>query len=320
MKKLVRILIVLILCFTTFSVKALRSSRFEATFETDEQFSNEQVSLYFGWRGENAYKVEMDVEIDATMLEFLQVVPGDTFEVSYKEENIGSGKKKYHFEFTSDTVYDNIIYSAVVMKLSDKFKVNKSSEIKVYNVYAYNDDGLKYRSNGYYIELERKGKNDMLAIRTDINSDTNRDRFIKKALPFVIIGIVAVFLIIFAILLIPSRFNEDRREKINAQLDPANYPIPGVGPFPKMKKKEKSDVIEPEEKVIQPLKEFLSKSDEVNEELMNKDLEVDKDMFKDNPTKEGEGGLININPLAFDDGEDEVLDDGRDDNDDIDTL
>ena len=44
---------------------------------------------------------------------------------------------------------------------------------------------------------------------------------------------------------------------------------------------------------------------------------------KYNPQKEGEQGLININPLAFDNGQEEVLDDGRADNgdeDDIDTL
>jgi hypothetical protein len=47
-------------------------------------------------------------------------------------------------------------------------------------------------------------------------------------------------------------------------------------------------------------------------------------MFKDNPKKEGEDGLININPLAFDDGEEEILDDGTNhnnkDDDDIDVL
>ena len=195
--------------------------------------------------------------------------------------------------------------------------------MKIYDIYAYNDDGSKYRSEGYYILLKRDGPNNMLALRTNIDKDTKVKRAINFALPFIIVGGVALFICVIAFIMIPSRKQSNIKGKIDYQLDPKNYPIPGVGPFPRVKKKEKQDIIEPEEKTIMPLSEFVSKNEESNEELKNKPIEVDKELFKDNPTKEGEGGLININPLAFDDGEDSVIEDGeikKDDDDDVDTL
>ena len=181
------------------------------------------------------------------------------------------------------------------------------------DIYAYSDDGSKYRSEGYHINLRKETSLEMLAIREDINEDTKRTRFIYKILPYVIILLIAIFISLFAFIMIPARRQEDRRGKIKAQLDKENYPIPGVGPFPKLKKKEKRDIIEPEEKQIVPLGEFLSKTTETNEELKNKELEVDEDMFDHNPTRNQDIGLTNINPLAFDDGEEEVLDDGTSD-------
>ena len=317
MKKIIYGLLILIVTFTCFNVYAFRISKFEALFETDEDFQDNTSVLYFGWRGEEAYKMEMDLEIDPSMIEFKQAAAGDTFDIDYKVEHISSTADKYHFVFESNSLNSDIICAGIVFSFKNNFSVGKSSEIKVSDVIAYNDT-TKYKSDGYYVELKRTEKNKVFAGRTNINANTNKERLLNKILPWVVMVVVTVFLIIIGIVLIPRRIKEDRRSKIKAQIDPKNYPIPGVGPLPKMKKKEKTDVIEPEEKVIQPLKEFLSKSSDTNEELKNKSLEVDKEMFKDNPTKEGESGLTDINPLAFDDGETEVLDDGRDD--DIDTL
>lgn len=308
--KNLKYLLLIVICLFSFNVYALRTSRYEATFETDEVFQGNQIVTYFGFKGEETKKTELTIEVDNSMLNLEQVVAGDNYKVEYKEEKISNNKKKYKITYETDTLSDEYMYGAIVFTLTDNFKVNKSTELKVYDVISYGEDS-KYRSLGYYINLKRTGKNNMLAIRTDINDETNRQRTIDFFLPFVVIGIILIIIIIAVILMLPSRKIENRRDKINYQLDKKNYPIPGVGPLPKMKKKTKSDVIEPEEKVIQPLSEFLSKSDDVNEELMNKDLEVDKTMFKDNPKKEGEDGLININPLAFDDGEDEILDDGH---------
>ena len=309
MKKL-RYVLLIILCFITFDVYALRTSRYEATFETDEEFTGNQIVTYFGFKGEETNKTELTIEVDSSMLTLEQVVAGDNYQVEYKEEKLSNNKKRYKLTYVSDTLSSDYMYGAIVFKLTDNFKVNKSSELKVYDIISYGDN-TKYRSLGYYINLKRTGNTNMLAIRSDINNETNRKRTIDFLLPFIVIGLILIFIVIFVILLIPSRKIENRRDKINYQLDKKNYPIPGVGPLPKMKKKTKTDVIVPEEKIIQPLSEFISKSDEVNEELMNKDLEIDKSMFKDNPKKESEEeSLININPLAFDDGEDEILDDG----------
>ena len=166
----------------------------------------------------------------------------------------------------------------------------------------------------------------MLALRTDINKQTKTTRTINTALPYVIIGLVTLFVIAFVIVIIPSRKHSNVKNKIDYQRDSKNYPIPGVGPLPKVKKKEKQDVIEPEEKTITPLAEFVGKSEESNEELKNRPLEIDDKMFENNPTRGNEEGLININPLAFDSDETEI-DDGtqpdtskKDDDEDIDIL
>ena len=323
MKKVLCSLLILIICLSTYTVHAISFSKFEATFETDDEVKNNQPVLYFGWRGEEAMKIDMSFEIDTSMLEVLSISPGDTFKVDYNVEHLSNHKDKYNLTFVSDTPLREVIYAGVVTKIKDKYKVGKSTEIKAYDIIAENADGKKYRSLGYYIKLKRETKYHMLAIRSENNDQTKRERLINTLLPFIITFIVLCFAVIIVILLLPKKGIEDRRSKINAQLDPENYPIPGVGPLPKIKKKEKVDIIEPEEKVIQPLKEFLSKSTDVNEELKNKELEVDKDMFKNNPTKEGEDNLININPLAFDDGEElsDVIDNQKEsDDDDIDTL
>ena len=319
MKKLLYVITILLISITTINVSALRTSRYEPTFEADTKITNGQIAIYFGWRGEDANKTTYKIEFDTNMLTLQDVVPIDDFKVKYHEEEKNGSKAIYSFTFESPTTYNEKLFGAIVFVTKDGFNVGKQSEFKVYEIYSYAEDGSKYRNEGYYINLKRESKAEMLAIRTDIETRTKVDRSINFIIPFVVIAIVLAILIVIAILLIPARKQENRKDKINAQLDPKNYPIPGVGPFPKMKKKTKKDIIEPEEKVIQPLKEFVSKSDEVNEELKNKDIEVDKDMFKTNPTKEGEGGLININPLAFDDGQDDILDDGSDD-DNIDTL
>ena len=320
MKKFRYLLLLIVLLFG-FSANALRVSHYEPTFEMDEEFSGDQIVMYFGYRGEDANKTTFKLQYDAKYLEYVKTVAGDNFKEDTKKIGGIGNNREYEFTFTSDRVTNEVIYGAVVFKINKDFRVGKSSEIKVYDVYSYNDNGMKYRSQGYFMNLKRDSKTSMLAMRTDINEGVMRHRFIIKILPFVIIGIIFVVLVIVVILLIPAKATENRSSKINAQLDPNNFPIPGVGPFPSVKKKKKRDIIEPEEKVIQPLSKFVSKSDEVNQEIMNKGLEVDKEMFKTNPTKEGEQGLININPLAFDDGEEDVLDtsSSKDDND-IDTL
>lgn len=322
MKKL-RYLVLLIILLFGFNANALRISHYEPTFEMDEEFGGEQIVMYFGFRGEEANVSSFKIEYDSKYIDYVKTVASDnTTEKTHLESQKGS-KKIHSFEFTSNYISNETLYGAVVFKVNNAFKVGKSHEIKVYDIKSNDDRGLKYRSEGYYINLKRESKTSMLAMRTDITAKVKGEKFFLKILPFIIIGVVLVVLVIVVILLIPGKATEDRKFKINSQLDPKNYPIPGVGPFPSVKKKKKRDVIEPEEKVIQPLSEFVSKSDEVNTELMNRDLEVDKDMFKTNPTKEGEQGLININPLAFDDGEDTVLDttSSKDDNDnDVDTL
>ena len=322
MKKL-RYIVVLILCLFTFNVFGLRVSHYEPTFEMDEEFQNNKIVTYFGFMGEDTYRTEMKVEFNSDMIELDSIFPGNDYRVEQEEIKSSSGTKIYKLTFTSDMVSNNHIIGGIVFNLTNKFDVKKQSEMKIYDIYAYNDDGSKYRSEGYYILLKRDGPNNMLALRTNINKETNTKRTIYAILPFIIVGIVGLTILAVAFVMIPSTRHSNIKSKIDYQRDPKNYPIPGVGPFPRVKKKEKQDVIEPEEKTIMPLSEFVSKSDESNEELKNKPIEVDEEMFKDNPTKEGEGGLININPLAFDDGEDSVIEDGeikKDDDDDIDIL
>lgn len=311
-------LILLIVCLFTFNVYAIRTSHYEPTFEMDEEYQNDQIVTYFGFTGEDTYKNEFKISYDPNMLELQSVFAGDNFKVE-KEEIKSSGKKELKLTFTSDFVTNKNIFGGIVFKVKSNFAVKKSTELKVYDIYAYNDDGSKYRSEGYYMLLKRDGPNNMLALRTNIDKSTNIKRFINSILPFVIVGVITIFILVCVFIMIPSRRQSNIKGKIDYQRDSKNYPIPGVGPFPRVKKKDKQDVIEPEEKTIMPLSEFVSKSDESNEELKNKPIEVDKEMFKDNPTKEGEGGLININPLAFDDGEDSVIDDSeikKDNNDD----
>ena len=69
--------------------------------------------------------------------------------------------------------------------------------MKVFDIYSYNDNGKKYRSEGYYINFKRDGDNSMLALRTDINKQTKTTRTINTALPYVIIGLVTLFVIAF---------------------------------------------------------------------------------------------------------------------------
>ena len=108
-----------------------------------------------------------------------------------------------------------------------------------------------------------------------------------------------------------GRKHEDRQRKIKSQIDSKNYPQPGVGPLPKFNQKKKKNIIEPEEETIKPLEKFEAKTVDMNSEKMNKPLETETNVFENNPTRQGQQGLININPLAFDDS---------DDDDDIDTL
>ena len=322
MKKL-RYLILLIVLLFGFSANALRVSHYEPTFEMDEEYQENQIIMYFGYRGEEVNNTAFKLEFDSKYIDYVKTVAGDNFKVTSKKTNQVGSKTVYEFTFNSDVVSSEVLYGAVVFKVNDAFGIRKTTEVKVYDIISNNTEtNKKYRSEGYYIQLKRDSVSSMLAMRTDINDATKRERFLYKIMPFVIIGIITVILVVIAILMIPAKATENRNRKINAQLDPLNYPIPGVGPFPSMKKKAKRDIIEPEEKTIMPLSEFVAKSDEVNQELMNKGLEVDNNMFKDNPTKEGEQGLININPLAFDDGEEEVLDttSSKDNDDDIDTL
>ena len=320
MKKLRYLVLILFIVFG-FSANALRVSHYEPTFQMDEEFNGDQIVMYFGFRGEEAKNSNFKIEYDARYIDYVKTVAGDEITEKTSLKTQVGNKRVYYFDFASSNASSESIYGAVVFKVNKDFRVGKSIDIKVYDIYSSLDDTHKYRSEGYYINLKRESKTSLLAMRTDINDSVKREKFIIKILPFVGIGTVLVILVIAVILLIPAKATENRNSKIKAQLDPNNYPIPGVGPFPSVKKKKKRDIIEPEEKVIQPLSEFVSKSDEVNQELMNKGLEVDHEMFKTNPTKQGEQGLININPLAFDDGEEDVLDtsSSKDDND-IDTL
>ena len=320
MKKLRYLLLIIFIVFG-FHANALRISHYEPTFQMDEEFNGDQLVMYFGFRGEEANVSSFKIEYDSKYIDYVKTVAGDnTTDKTSLESQVGN-KKVHKFEFTSNFVSSESIYGAVVFKVNKDFRVGKNVEIKIYDIQSSDDQGQKYRSEGYYINLKRESKNNMLAMRTDITDSVKKEKAMVKTIPFIIIGVVFIGLVIAAILLIPAKASENRNSTVKAQLDPNNYPIPGVGPFPSVKKKTKRDIIEPEEKVIQPLSEFVSKSDEVNTELMNKGLEVDHEMFKTNPTKQGEQGLININPLAFDDGEEDVLDttSSRDDND-IDTL
>ena len=324
--KSLRYIVLLILCLFTFNVYAIKVSHYEPTFEMDEEFKNNQIITYYGFTGEDTYKTEFKITIDTNKLKLKQAFAGENYKVEYKEVDKSGSDVTYQFTYISSMVTNKYIFGGITFDLSDSFKINNQSEMKVFDIYSYNDDGSKYRSEGYYIVFKREGNNNMLALRTDINNSTKTKRVINFLLPFIIVGVVALFLIFIVIVIMPNRKQSNIKGKIDAQLDPKNYPIPGVGPLPKMKKKDKKDVIEPEEKTIMPLSEFVSKSEETNDELKNQPIEVDKEMFKDNPTKEGEDGLININPLAFDDGQEEVLDDGRaseektDDDDDVDIL
>ena len=321
MKKF-RYIVLLILCLFTFNVYAFRVSHYEPTFEMDEEYQNNKIVTYYGFMGEDTYRTEFKIQFDSSMIELDNIFAGDNYEVDYKEEKVSGNIKTYKVTFTSNMVTNKYIFGGIIFKVTNKFAVKKTSELKVYDVYALNDDGKKYKSEGYYILLKRDDVNRMLALRTNIDKNTNFKRGINTALPFIIVGVITLFILAVVFIMIPSRRHSNIKGKIDYQRDPKNYPIPGVGPFPRVKKKNKQDVIEPEEKTIMPLSEFVSKSDEGNEELKNKPIEVDKEMFKDNPTKEGEGGLININPLAFDDGEDSVIEDGeiKKDDDDVDII
>ena len=306
MKKIVYIITILLLSTISLNVNALRTSRYEPTFEADTEITDNQLALYFGWRGEEANKTTFKLEFDTSMIELRDVVAFDDFKVVYREESKNGNYKIYSFSFEADTVYPEKLFGGMVFTTTNKFNVGSSSELKVSDIFSYSTDGSKYRNEGYYINFKRESKKEMLAIRKDNETGEKITRSINYIIPVIIVIIIIVILLAVVFVIIPSTKHEDRKRMINAQLDPDNFPIPGVGSFPKISTKEKHDIIEPEEKTIQPLKEFLGKSDDVNESLKNKKLEVDKEMFKDNPTRGNEEGLTNVNPLAFDDDDDDM--------------
>ena len=312
MKRLVYIITILISIMAV-NTYALRSTRFYPTFEMDTQINDSRIALYFGFQGEEAYKFTQKITLDTSKVTIREVVGINGFKVSYREESKKGKEVTYSFDVEGDTIYSDILGFAILLKIEDSFKVKHQYEFKVFDIYAYSDDGSKYRFEGYHVNLRKERSDEMLAMREDINSSTKRTRLIYKLLPYIIVTLISVFIIVFAIIIIPPKRIEDRHGKIKAQLDKKNYPIPGVGAFPRVRKKEKRDIIEPEEKQIVPLGKFLSKSTESNEALKNKELEVDEDMFDNNPTRNKDIGLVNINPLAFDDGEEHVVDDGKDD-------
>lgn len=313
MKSVVRGLIVLLILFISIPANALRISHYEATFDLDPDIKDDQITMFFGYRGEESYTTSLEIEYDSTLLEYVEANPTEGFYVDVKEQTLSSNTKKLSLTYTANFVITQITYGSVIFKVKNNFLVGDTTEIKVSNVISTNDNGNKYRSEGYYLSVKRETTKTMSAVKSDFGAETDRKKFIDKILPFVIVGIIAIFLIMFMILLIPTGKHEDRSKKVTSQIDPKNYPQPGVGPLPKFNKKKKKDIIEPEEKTIQPLAQFVAKTVDMNSEKMNKPLETDPNVFKDNPSRQGKQGLININPLAFDDGE-------SDDDDDIETL
>jgi hypothetical protein len=294
-----------------FNANALRISRYEATYEVDHEFKNDQVVMYFGYRGEFAYTTTFEIEYDSTMLDLDRVVATENFTYENKEAVLSSNTKKQTVTFTGSMAFNDIQYGALVFKISKNYTVGTTTEVKVRNVISTDENGDKYRCEGYYISLKRETKNTVSAVRSEMNKETDQKRKIDSLLPFIIAGIAAVFLVMFIIILMPTGRHENRSKVVKSKVDPNNYPQPGVGPLPKFAQKKKRNIIKSEEETIQPLSQFVSKDKEVRKELMDKPLETDPNVFENNPTRKGKEGLININPLAFDDSTDD---------DDIDTL
>ncbi len=313
MKKIVNkifLLFIFILIICSNNIFAIAPSRFYPRYQIDGDIQSNQIVMYFGWEGEDAYKITQDITIDTSKITILDVSANEEapdFNIEYKEKNKSGNKVTYEFTATSNYVYNKTNYMTIVFDVNSGFKVKNKTEMDVSDIYAYNDTGNKYRYAGYYVTLSRESSNSILGIREDKTDSYMLKIKIYKALPFIIVGIVVIVGIIVIILVTPSRAHENRMSRIRYQLDPKNYPIPGVGPLPKPRKKTKNTIIEPEEPQIKPLSKYGSKANSIDEQksraIKKKPMEIDKNIFNDNPTKGNQESLTNINPMAFDDGE-----------------
>lgn len=313
MKKIINkifLLFIFILTICSTNIFAISPSSFYPKYQIDGDIQSNQIIMYFGWEGEDAYKITQDITFDSSKISILDVTANEEapdFDIEYTLKSKSGNKETYEFTATSGYVYSKTNYMTIVFEVKNGFKVKNKTEMDVSDIYAYNDDGSKYRYAGYYVTLSRDTSNTILGVREDKTDSYMLKRKIYTALPFIIIAIVVVVGIIIIILVTPNKSKENRMARIRYQMDPKNYPIPGVGPLPKPVRKTKSTIIEPEEPQIKPLSKYGSKANSIDEKKSNaikkKPMEIDKTMFNDNPTKGNQESLININPMAFDDGE-----------------
>ncbi|HQC84054.1 MAG TPA: hypothetical protein PLB45_04200 [Bacilli bacterium] len=301
MKKFVSCLLIILSLFMSSKVYALSSSQFSTTFDMDSTINDNQVVLKFGFNGEEAYKVSQYVTIDTSKFTFVDAVPIDDFKVSY---NIISTKGKnvtYQIISESGYIYSSSQYMEVILSLNSNFKTKQSSEIKISDIYAYSDDGNKYRDDGYYLTLKKTSSNEVEASRVNITKSEETLRFIYSIIPYVIMVIILVAGVVVGILVIPPKIQEDRRLKIDKQLDPKYYPIEGVQPITNVRTSNEEPKKKGKHLRLDPFKDNKAKVKEVTNEKLNK-IEIDRDMFKNNPTK------LNDNKNDTDDGIEEIDD------------
>ncbi|MCR4581327.1 MAG: hypothetical protein K5666_02320 [Bacilli bacterium] len=313
MKKICAILLTIISLFA-FNAYAIRISHYETTLDINSDIIDNKVEFHLGYRGEEAYATSLNIEYDSELLEFDTIQPGSGFNVEVDLKTISTYTKKLTLRFSSNYIINEVTYGTVIFKLKDNFTVGKTTQLKLYDIISTSDTGDRFRSKGYYLDLERETTDTVSGIRTDISEEADRKNFINSILPFIIIGIAALFLLMFIIILLPSSKHENRSKKIKAQVSAKNYPVPGVGDLPKFSQKKKRDIIEPEQQPINPFKDFEAKTTTnatSQQSPFGTGLSNENNVFQDNPTRTGQEGLININPLAFTDD---------DSDDDIDTL
>ena len=300
MKKIYVLLLTIVSLFA-FNAQALRISHYESTFDMDQEIVDDKVSFELGYLGEDAYKTSLVIEYDSDMLEFDTVSPSDGFDANVEIKTISTISKKLILDFTSSYITNNVKYGKVSFKIKKDFKVGNTTQLKFYDIISILDENNKYRCKGYFLELKRETKDTVSGIRNDITEETERKNYIDSILPYVVIGIGALFILMFVIILLPSAKHENRSKKIKAQMS-SKYYNNKVKPIPELNHPD-ADLSIQNQFGVNPFEGNQSKAVVNNEAIASNSPfsaeQSNQPAPQEAPAQPNQDELINIKPVAF---------------------
>lgn len=224
MKYIKGFILIIFTCFFL-NIKVLAaSSNFDITINMQPDITENQVKVYVGFTGEEIMAVTHNLSYDSSKLTLVDVEALDNFVVTTGGETTDGKWKIIPILADSDYSFVDSNFAVLTFEVSESFKIDKTSDVFIYNVEASGPDKTKYRTQGEIMTMDRESASEMYFLTKDIDNSTNIKYWISEHLLLIALIILGIIGVVVLIIMLPSKRKKEHRDSIvNDQLKKENY-------------------------------------------------------------------------------------------------